>query len=289
MATPEYVVVGHVTRDVTEDGGYRLGGTVTYSGLTALRLGLRVGVLTSAEPGLGLFEGEQAAEVCSKPADATTIFENVYLDGVRRQHLRARAADLTPEDMPPAWGRTGVLHLGPLVQEVSSGLIELHPGTFLGLTPQGWLRRWDERGLVSPVDWPFPPELLALADAVVLSPEDVGHDRRRMGFFRQHTSLLVVTMGQAGAIMCHHGREESVPAYEAVERDPTGAGDVFAAAFFVRLGEVGDPLEAARYANCAASFVVEDVGAANVPTREQVEWRLRHGPSVGSRGRLNRG
>ena len=40
----------------------------------------------------------------------------------------------------------------------------------------------------------------------------------------------------------------------------------------------GDPLEAARFASCAASFCVEAVGVAGIPTRRQVEARLRsHG------------
>jgi sugar/nucleoside kinase (ribokinase family) len=44
--------------------------------------------------------------------------------------------------------------------------------------------------------------------------------------------------------------------------DPTGAGDVFAAAFFVRLTQTGDPWKAARFANrlATASITLEGVG-----------------------------
>jgi sugar/nucleoside kinase (ribokinase family) len=54
------------------------------------------------------------------------------------------------------------------------------------------------------------------------------------------------------------------------EVDPTGAGDVFATAFVIRLQETGDPLQAARFANITASFSVEHPGVTGVPTRAQV-------------------
>jgi sugar/nucleoside kinase (ribokinase family) len=53
--------------------------------------------------------------------------------------------------------------------------------------------------------------------------------------------------------------------------DPTGAGDVFATAFLIRLAETGDPGQAARFANVTASFSVEGWGMAAIPTRLQVE------------------
>ena len=101
-------------------------------------------------------------------------------------------------------------------------------------------------------------------------------------------------MGQSGmtfptrsvcALTVGHGNgtrdgEERVPAYQANEVDPTGAGDVFATAFFVRLHETGDAVQAARFANAAASFVVEGPGVSCIPSRAQVEWRLRYGRLV---------
>jgi sugar/nucleoside kinase (ribokinase family) len=56
--------------------------------------------------------------------------------------------------------------------------------------------------------------------------------------------------------------------------DPTGAGDVFAAAFLVRYHESGNPLEAAAFAACAASCVVEGVGASTLGDREEVLRRV---------------
>ena len=73
----DYLVIGHITQDLTRDGP-RLGGTATYSALTARALGLRVGVVTSANKSTSLktFDGIQ---IISIPSKHTTTFENIYI------------------------------------------------------------------------------------------------------------------------------------------------------------------------------------------------------------------
>jgi sugar/nucleoside kinase (ribokinase family) len=65
-----------------------------------------------------------------------------------------------------------------------------------------------------------------------------------------------------------------VPACPARPRDPTGAGDVFAASWFVRLAMGDNAPVAARYAACAAACAVEQPGLAGVPTTAEIEERL---------------
>ncbi len=50
MMDLDYLVVGHVTEDITPQG-VMLGGGVTYSALTAKAMGLKVGIITSCAPG----------------------------------------------------------------------------------------------------------------------------------------------------------------------------------------------------------------------------------------------
>ena len=66
-----------------------------------------------------------------------------------------------------------------------------------------------------------------------------------------------------------------MPAWPSQEQEPTGAGDVFAATFLLALQEEKEPLEAAQFAACAASFVVEGPGVTGVfESRAEVEARL---------------
>src|SRR6202011_5636193 len=118
--SPEFLTVGHVTRDENADGSFSLGGTVTFAALTAYRLGLEVAIVTSADielgealpvrlPGIGL-------TVC--PSLATTTFANAYHQGFRTQYLRARGETLHIEDVPESWRDTSIVLLGPLTQEI---------------------------------------------------------------------------------------------------------------------------------------------------------------------------
>jgi len=274
---PDYVAIGYICKDALPDGGYQMGGTATYSGLTAAHLGLKVGILTSAEPSFAVFENEPNVIVAGYPATATTIFENIYQGGARRQYIRALAEPISPLSLPSAWRQTPIAHLGPLAQEIDTRFLYAFDDALIGITPQGWLRCWDDDGYVSATEWADKEEYLAAADAVILSPEDVGGDQDVLDELAQRAKILVVTMGYRGSVVHHGSSSRRIPGFAAQEVDPTGAGDVFAAAYLTRLRETDDPFESARFANCVASFNVEAQGASGVPSRDQVEWRLRHG------------
>jgi sugar/nucleoside kinase (ribokinase family) len=67
----------------------------------------------------------------------------------------------------------------------------------------------------------------------------------------------------------------------AEEVDPTGAGDVFAAAFLSHYMETNDAWQAALFASAAASISLAAPGTAAIPSRRQVEERLwRYGASA---------
>jgi sugar/nucleoside kinase (ribokinase family) len=148
------------------------------------------------------------------------------------------------------------------------------PESLLGVTPQGWMRRWDEAGHVYPTLWENAGEVLPRADAVVLSREDVGGDEAYIVELAQQSRLLVVTDGYHGATVYRGHSSDYVPVRPVQEVDPTGAGDVFATAFLIHLHETGDPLAATRFAHIVASMSVEAVGLAGIPDRRRVEARL---------------
>jgi sugar/nucleoside kinase (ribokinase family) len=90
--------------------------------------------------------------------------------------------------------------------------------------------------------------------------------------------LAVVTRGQRGASIHQDGHWQHSPAFQAGRQvDPTGAGDVFAAAFLIHYRQTGDALASADFANCVASFAVEKRHHHAIPTLEQVEERWQRG------------
>lgn len=270
MGQPDFLVIGHVAKDLTDEG-YRPGGTVVYSALTARNLGRRVGVITSAGPDLDLGHILEDIEVVCLSSPVTTTFRNIYEEGGRRQYVHAVAEGIEPGDVPLAWRQVPIVHLGPIAGEIAGDMIDLFPSSLLGLTPQGWLRRWDQQGRVSPRRWTEAGKLLARVDVLILSEDDLAGDARTLRSQLGVPRVTVVTEGAQGATV-HHQRERfRFPARQATAVDPTGAGDIFAAGFLVRLAETDDPHEAARFANVAASLSVERVGIASVPNRAQIE------------------
>ena len=172
MGSPDFLVIGHVSKDRAE-GGYRPGGTVTYSALTARALGRRAAVITSAGPDLNLDELFCDIEVLCVPSPVTTTFANIYEADLRHQYIEAIAAKVQSGSVSPHWRRTPVVHLGPIANEFDEDMIDLFPGSLLGLTPQGWLRQWDSQGWVSPRPWRRARRFLQRIDALFVSEEDL--------------------------------------------------------------------------------------------------------------------
>jgi len=141
----------------------------------------------------------------------------------------------------------------------------------VGVTPQGWMRGWDEHGRVEAKVWENSEQVLGQAGGVVLSVEDVRRDLEQVERMAHHTRLLCLTEGESGAVLYWNGdrRRFRSPAIE--EADATGAGDIFAAAFFVRLYQTRDPWEAARFATSLAAYSVARAGLDGIPTREEIE------------------
>jgi len=272
MVELDYMVIGHVTRDLI-NGGFTIGGTAAYSSRTARALGNRVGVVTSASPELDLGQFLDGILVARSPAADTTTFENVYLPNGRRQALHSLAETLTPDMVPSHWKvapGSGIVHVGPVARECDPSLADAFGDAFLGVTPQGWMRRWGQSRKVSGYLWEQAGPWLARADAIVLSDEDVHHDESLVARYASQTRLLVVTHGTTGCTVYTQGQTRSFSATSMPEVDPTGAGDIFAAAFFVSLQRCGDPWTAARFANCIAASSVTRIGLMSTPNPEEV-------------------
>jgi hypothetical protein len=265
----DYLVIGHVAHDLTPTGP-RLGGTVAYSALTARALGMRAGIVTSVGPETSLMP-LNGIPVVALPSPQSTTFENIYTENGRVQYLRAQAARIDFDSVPEAWRRASIIHLGPLANEMNASLPRGFSPGLLGITPQGWMRTWNADGLVSPREWTDNGAALAQAGAVVLSREDVGGNDEVLEHFAHQTRVLAVTEGAAGAVLYWHGDRRRFRAPKVKEIDATGAGDVFAAAFFVRLLTTRDPWEATRFATLVASRSVARVGLDGIPTAREIE------------------
>ena len=273
LTTPDpidYLLIGHVTADLQADQSISLGGTASFSGLTAARLGHNVGLVTSCASDLAL-EPLAGIQKWVIPSEESTTFRNEGFGRTRVQHLYSSATRITSDHIPTAWRDCPLVHFGPIAAEIDPNIVELFPNALVCLTPQGWYRQADDEGLVRHVEWPEGLPLLTRADVVVLSIEDLRGDEQKVEELARICPLLVVTESRDGARVFYRGelRYFSAPPVEMVE--DTGAGDIFAACFFHRFHITRDPWEAARFAVQLSACSVTRRRLASIPTLEEIE------------------
>jgi 1D-myo-inositol 3-kinase len=278
MVAPDFLVIGHLAKDKAAEG-WRLGGTAAYASLTASKLGLRTAVLSSAASDLNPSLLMPDIDVRLLPSDETTVFENVYSPKQRLQYVWAKARNIAVSDVPQDLLEARIVLLGPLVGEVEEEVARCFPRSLLAITPQGWLRTIRPDGRVeqaSPRRWQ-PRILLERSRAIFVSDEDLAPAEAEETLTRwaAQVPLLAFTRAAKGARLWSENRWREVPPIPAEEIDPTGAGDIFAAAFLSRYVETDDAWRAALFAAAAASVSVETAGTAAVPSRQQVEERLQ--------------
>ncbi len=267
------LVVGHLCHDRVP-GGYLPGGAAAYAGTLAARLGYRTALLTSYGPDYRFRTLFEDLEIHAVASDVTTEFENIYTGQDRIQYLHARAAELRPENLPAAWRNARTVLLGPICDEVDPTLLSAFSAeSFICVCPQGWMRRWDTAHRVYPkhfTDW----DSLLRADLVSLSEGDVNGDWQLLERMAGKFERLVVTQGAAGATVFEGGSRLHFPACPAVETDPTGAGDIFAAALSLHFSRYRQLDAAVTYAHTAAAISIEGVGLSSVPDADTVDQRL---------------
>lgn len=217
--------------------------------------------------------GQAGIEVAWRPSDATTTFENAYLDARlerRRQTVDAVADPFGVEDLAEVRGR--LLQLGPLTAADM-------PVPFLraaaargavGLDAQGMVRHladgriahgpWQDRdaGLAAvaflKVDDHEAAVLTGEQDperAAVLLADWLGHPPRE----------AVVSRAGLGALICADGRVHHIAAFPVAEPvDATGLGDTFFAAYLHRRLAGEGAAEAGRFAAATAALALGRFG-----------------------------
>jgi sugar/nucleoside kinase (ribokinase family) len=272
------VVAGSVTIDDTRvaDRRYRkLGGVPTYAGLTYVREGIAAALVANvaAEDAglLAVFAAEGLQAACGA-TEHTTRFANRVEHGGRRQQLRSTARPIAYDAMSQAAAAAAWVHLGPLHPD------DLHAEVYARLSAadipvvldlQGLVRE-TRRGKVLPRASHLVPSALRAAGIVKTSHRErqivqdalgAGVDRLMENF---SIDEWVSTDGARGGCIHVRGRE-AVPysAQPADALDPTGAGDVFLAAYAAaRLGRNAPVAAAGRH---AAAVAARQVAGRHIP------------------------
>jgi len=175
------------------------------------------------------------------PGERTAAFSFDY-DGDRRTMIVDEIGDAwTPRDARIVERHIRWLHVVPLLRSdfPAETLAELARGRRLLFDGHGLVRRPEQGPLQLDAD--FDRTLLRYVTVLKLAEEEA----ELVG--EVDVPELLITLGSQGAVVRAQGRETRV-ATRPLERDPTGAGDAFAAAYVVSRAAGHPPAAAARRA-----------------------------------------
>jgi hypothetical protein len=298
----DYTTVGHVSVDVLPGGARRAGGSAFYSALQAARLGQQSRIITQGVEAeiqglLAPYRSELELQIL--PASETTTLQSTGGRAPRAQRLLAWAGRME-EGIEI---HSSIVHLAPIARETPrrwSGSAD-----FIGLTPQGLVRAWTganrEIRLVAlapallPERWdaaviseseresctgliPATAPRRAAPPGPAAAEDDAGPTAARDEAAPAVRSRGVVAVTAAAAPTSIHMPDGEVARVRVpvIEDfcDDVGAGDVFAAAFFVALHEGRPARAAAAFANAAAAVRIAGTGAGAIGDRTAIEARL---------------
>jgi sugar/nucleoside kinase (ribokinase family) len=266
-------VVGSVTIDRNSFAGrtlHKIGGVATYAGMTYRRHAVPTRVVCNVAeaeaPILSLLIRDGVQVHNGRTAHTTRFVNHVQPDG-RAQATPSLAASIDRHQITAALKGVNCVHLGPLHPA------DIDPPAFDGLADSRALVVLDVQGLVRRIDHgrivPAASEHLAAAlraaDIVKADEAELqvilaayGEDIAAL-MNRFHIAEWVVTNGpKSGCIHVRGGRRHLYePAPIAALVDPTGAGDVFLAAYTVARFKQRQPVAAAgnHAAQVAAEYV----------------------------------
>ncbi|HLF71460.1 MAG TPA: PfkB family carbohydrate kinase [Dehalococcoidia bacterium] len=267
--------MGHIVKDIVP-GGWRPGGGAYYAAAQAARFGLEVVVVTSCSPEIEPAKLLPRVDWQIVPSETSTTFENSYADGKRSQRILAQAQRISLADIPADWREAPMSLVTPVFEDVDDDLpAALNTGhNLVGVGGQGWLRRLDG-DVVKPKRVKTGPWLAG--DVVFVSDEDVEHEHDVQAW-RSRVPVVILTRAHRGCTVWTRGSRHEIPALEVEEVDPTGAGDVFAAAFLIRYREIHEARTSAIFASAAAALAISGVGAAKIGDRAAIDALARaHG------------
>ncbi|MBW2408733.1 MAG: hypothetical protein JRF72_02970 [Deltaproteobacteria bacterium] len=253
-------VIGSTTIDenITSAGRWRKAGGVTvYAGITYRWHGIATTVVSNiARKDKGVITALEKEEiiVCSGPTPQTTHFINEVTPKVRRQKMPLQSASIKADSLAGAIKRVSCIHLGPLHPgDMDPGVIDMvgHTKLPVVLDVQGYTRQIKGEIITTGVSQHLSG---ALKIAQIMKSNQLELEAI-LNFFNLDISALiktyrleecVVTCGNKGGfVQDKKGIKFSytAPPVESIA-DPTGAGDVFLAAYlagrFLNLRSIAD-------------------------------------------------
>ena len=290
----EIVIVGHLSRDliITPEAKIEaLGGGTAYAMLAPAIGAMGAGIVSC----VGLdFEEDYMNKLKASGLDLSglhtkgeksTRFINEYDESGRTQRVESVAEAIEADDILPKHIGASIYHFSPLTPyELSIDCInKVHLGNpLICLDAQGYLREVED-GKVVQRSWPDRDEILSLVDVAKFHEEELTTAFQSQSEVSAITEILelgprivLLTRGRKGSTVYTRNTHIDIPLVLGTEQaDSTGSGDVYTIGFLLEYMRTGDVRRAGLFGATCSSFNVQTHGPFEMPTREQVEDRMK--------------
>lgn len=285
----DVAVIGHFSLDenISPRGTVInvLGGAPVYSATTFSKLGLNVGVCA----GIGEDQHSNALQYCKTNninyegltvyGSKTLHFKNIYdANEARIQICHNVPRKLKPQDLPSSYFQCVAHYVSPLVDELELGFIDFlrRMNSVLMLDPQGLMRTINSEGKVT---INFDKEKLAKffqkVDIVKIGKDEISAfgltELEIISFVKScGVKIVILTRGKDSVIASFDSSVIEVDTIDVDVQDPTGAGDVFGAAFLAQYLKTSDLIESIRFANIVAGLKIRSKGPKGFPELDEI-------------------
>jgi len=269
----DLIIIGNMTKDYLNDSSdFQLGGPSLYAGIAASKLGLKTLLISNHTINENYFDNFPSLNVLSMSTDSDTEFLINYTNDQRKLVLKNQASKISLNLNHKI--KTKMLMLAPVFNDFELSIKDNFEYDLCSLCIQGFLRNDINQGMIELIDDQYYLNSQGI-DIINCSSEEISKLSNE-NLLNNFIEFISVTYGRNGSSLID--KYNNITKYKNYDPrilvDPTGAGDVFALYMLVFYYRTNNINYAVEIANCAASFVVEDLGINSIPDLINVKKRL---------------
>lgn len=280
-----YYLIGNPTNDIIIKNDKEIksiGGSVVYASLFIKNMGNNVGIIGKSDKKIKQFLTKYGIETTYLYNSLkTTIFKNYYVKNKRIQYA-IKGEKLNIREIPYNLINSNSIYLAPVLNEIPLPY-NFSNVNFLMVDLSGFLRKISKTGeIILSKNYKIFDILrnchiakCNLDEARFITDKSDVYDIFKK-LYNNNTNIFIITADVEGAYICDGKKIFKIPAYQTLETDPTGSGDIFGSSFLVKYLECYDIIEAGIFASSSSSYIIEDFGIRNIPNRNKIMVRTKY-------------
>ena len=269
----DLIIIGNMTKDYLNDSlDFQLGGPSLYAGITASKLGLKTLLISNHTINKNYFNNFPLLNILNMSRNSDTEFLINYTNDQRKLVLKNKASKISLNFNNKI--KTKMLMLAPVLNDFELSIKDNFEYDLCSLCIQGFLRKDINQGIIELIDDEYYLNSQGI-NIINCSSEEISKLSIE-NLLKNSIEYISVTYGRNGSSLID--KYNNITRYKnyhpSILVDSTGAGDVFALYMLIFYYKTNNINYAVEIANCAASFVVEDLGIDSIPDLSNVKKRL---------------